>query len=115
MLVVVIGTALLAGYLLIRDVHREADTSALRSHFVASVSHELKTPLTSIRAHAETLMMGRASTPEITLVTEPVPVINNTMPTPVIATVGSSTASISTSCARRSWMLAGGKRTTRRL
>jgi signal transduction histidine kinase len=66
MLFVVIGTALLAGYLLIRDVHREAETSALRSHFVASVSHELKTPLTSIRAHAETLMMGRATTPETT-------------------------------------------------
>jgi signal transduction histidine kinase len=66
MLFVVLGAALLAGYLLIRDVHREAETSALQSHFVASVSHELKTPLTSIRAHAETLLMGRAGTPETT-------------------------------------------------
>ena len=66
MLVFVLGAAFLAGYLLLRDVHREAETAALRSHFVASVSHELKTPLTSIRAHAETLLMGRAAGPEMT-------------------------------------------------
>jgi signal transduction histidine kinase len=66
MLSVVLGAALLAGYLLLRDVHRETQTAELRSHFVASVSHELKTPLTSIRAHAETLLMGRASSAEAT-------------------------------------------------
>jgi signal transduction histidine kinase len=66
MLFIVLGAALLAGYLLLRDVHREAETAAMRSHFVASVSHELKTPLTSIRAHAETLLMGRTGTPEAT-------------------------------------------------
>ena len=66
MIVFVLGTGLLAGYFLIRDVHREAETAAMRSHFVASVSHELKTPLTSIRAHAETLLMGRAAGPEMT-------------------------------------------------
>ena len=65
-LFVVLGIVLLGGYLLLRDVHREAETVAMRSHFVASVSHELKTPLTSIRAHAETLLMGRADTPETT-------------------------------------------------
>jgi len=57
---VVLGAVLLAGYLVLRDVHRETETAELRSHFVASVSHELKTPLTSIRAHAETLLMGRS-------------------------------------------------------
>ena len=66
MLAVVLGAGLLAGYLLIRDVHREAETATLRSQFVASVSHELKTPLTSIRAHAETLLMGRAATAQAT-------------------------------------------------
>jgi signal transduction histidine kinase len=65
-LFVVLGAALLAAYFLLRDVHRETETAAIRSHFVASVSHELKTPLTSIRAHAETLMMGRADAPEAT-------------------------------------------------
>jgi signal transduction histidine kinase len=65
-LFVVLAAVLLAAYLLLRDVHREAETVAMRSHFVASVSHELKTPLTSIRAHAETLLMGRADTPETT-------------------------------------------------
>jgi signal transduction histidine kinase len=59
-LAVVLGAALLAGYLVLRDVHRETEMAAMRSHFVASVSHELKTPLTSIRAHAETMLMGRA-------------------------------------------------------
>jgi signal transduction histidine kinase len=63
-LIVVLATVLLAAYLLLRDVHREAETAAMRSHFVASVSHELKTPLTSIRAHAETLLMGRADKPD---------------------------------------------------
>jgi signal transduction histidine kinase len=57
---VVLGAVLLAGYFLLRDVHREGDTALMRSNFVASVSHELRTPLTSIRAHAETLLMGRA-------------------------------------------------------
>ncbi len=65
-LAVVLGAVLLAAYLVLRDVHREAETAEMRSHFVASVSHELKTPLTSIRAHAETLLMGRADTPETT-------------------------------------------------
>jgi signal transduction histidine kinase len=65
-LFLVLGAVLLAAYLLLRDVHREAETAAMRSHFVASVSHELKTPLTSILAHAETLQMGRAHAPEAT-------------------------------------------------
>ena len=63
---VVLGAGLLAGYLLLRDVHRETETAQMRSHFVASVSHELKTPLTSIRAHAETLLLGRAGNAETT-------------------------------------------------
>jgi signal transduction histidine kinase len=66
MLALVLGAALLAGYLLLRDVHREAATADMRSQFVASVSHELKTPLTSIRAHAETLLMGRTGSTEVT-------------------------------------------------
>ncbi len=59
----VLGAVLLAGYFLVRDMHRESDTALMRANFVASVSHELKTPLTSIRAHAETLLLGRAGSP----------------------------------------------------
>lgn len=54
-LALVLGVGLLGGYLLWRDVQREARLGQLRSQFVASVSHELRTPLTSIRVFAETL------------------------------------------------------------
>lgn len=45
----------LIGHFAARDVRREADATRLRQHFVAGVSHELKTPLTAIRVMAETL------------------------------------------------------------
>jgi signal transduction histidine kinase len=47
-----------------RDVRRETEAVRLRSQFVSSVTHELKTPLTSIRMFAETLRLGRHSGPE---------------------------------------------------
>jgi signal transduction histidine kinase len=58
-LMLTIGATLVAAYLLLRDVRREVQMAEMRSHFVASVSHELKTPLTAIRMFAETLVMGR--------------------------------------------------------
>jgi signal transduction histidine kinase len=54
-----------SAYLLWRDVRRELSAAELRSEFVASVSHELKTPLTAIRMFAETLRMGRPASPEL--------------------------------------------------
>jgi len=42
--------------LLLRDIAREARTNRLRSDFVSSVSHELKTPITLIRLYSETLL-----------------------------------------------------------
>jgi signal transduction histidine kinase len=42
--------------LLLRDLSREARTNRLRSDFVSSVSHELKTPITLIRLYSETLL-----------------------------------------------------------
>jgi signal transduction histidine kinase len=56
-LALVLGVAILGVFLLWRDMRREARLAALRTQFVASVSHELKTPLTSIRMFAETLRM----------------------------------------------------------
>jgi signal transduction histidine kinase len=44
--------------LLLRDISREARTNGLRSDFVSSVSHELKTPITLIRLYSETLLRG---------------------------------------------------------
>jgi signal transduction histidine kinase len=40
-------------------VNREVKAAALKSDFVTTVTHELKTPLTSIGMFAETLLMGR--------------------------------------------------------
>jgi signal transduction histidine kinase len=44
----------------IRAAARERELASLQSHFVSTVSHELKTPLTSIRMFAEMLREGVA-------------------------------------------------------
>jgi two-component system phosphate regulon sensor histidine kinase PhoR len=56
-LLVVVGLTSAAGYAAWRDTQREVRIAEMRSQFVASVSHELKTPLTSIRMFAELLGM----------------------------------------------------------
>ena len=52
--------AMLLGIILVtRDIAREKKLVNLRSEFTSNVTHELKTPLTSIRMYAESLMMQR--------------------------------------------------------
>jgi len=55
----VTGSALL----LLWSYRRAAQLAALRSEFVSAVTHDLKTPLTSIRMFVETLGMGRLKDP----------------------------------------------------
>ena len=57
---------LLAGGLVLthRNVSKEMALARLKSDFVSNVSHELRTPLSLIRLYAETLEMGRLSSPE---------------------------------------------------
>jgi signal transduction histidine kinase len=57
MLGLVLVVTLFGGYLLARDVRRELAVAQMRSQFVSSVTHELKTPLTAIRMFAETLRL----------------------------------------------------------
>jgi two-component system phosphate regulon sensor histidine kinase PhoR len=47
-------------------LRREAELARLQSEFVSRVSHDLRTPLTSIRMFVETLQLGRASDPATT-------------------------------------------------
>jgi signal transduction histidine kinase len=59
-----LGIAVFGSYLFWRDMRRDLETAEMRSQFVASVSHELKTPLAAILMFAETLKLGRAGNAE---------------------------------------------------
>jgi len=48
----------------VRAVVKEARESRLKTDFVSSVSHDLRTPLTSIRMFTETLLLGRTTNPD---------------------------------------------------
>ena len=59
MMILIFGTMLI-----IRTFGREREVMAMKSDFIASVSHELKTPLTSIRALTERLLADKVKDPE---------------------------------------------------
>jgi signal transduction histidine kinase len=56
-LLLIVTLTFILGFVLWRDNRREIHIAELRTQFVSSVSHELKTPLTSIRMFAEILQM----------------------------------------------------------
>jgi signal transduction histidine kinase len=63
-LVVAILLVLVGTYSVTRAVNRELAVARLQSDFVAAVSHEFRTPLTSMRQVAELLDAGRVSSDE---------------------------------------------------
>ncbi len=60
MLVLTLATGMV---LLYRSVHRELDQAHRTQNFVAAVTHELRTPLSTIRLHGEMLLEGWAQDP----------------------------------------------------
>jgi len=63
-LLLILCVTLFGSYIVWRDLRRELQMAEMRSQFVSSVSHELKTPLTAIRMFAETLSLGRSRNPD---------------------------------------------------
>ncbi len=64
-LMIVLAVAMGLGvFLFAGAAAREVRVAELKSNFVASVSHDLKTPLALIQLFAETLELGRVRTPE---------------------------------------------------
>jgi signal transduction histidine kinase len=51
-------------YFTLQAIHQELHLSRMKSYFMSTVSHEFKSPLTSIRQMAEMLVRGRVPSPE---------------------------------------------------
>ncbi|MEA3187894.1 MAG: two-component system, OmpR family, phosphate regulon sensor histidine kinase PhoR [Chthoniobacter sp.] len=64
MIAVMLAAICLGGWLLAADTRRQLALARQKTDFVSNVSHELKTPLTSIRMFSELLAEGRVETPE---------------------------------------------------
>lgn len=61
-IILLLGGMILGVFLIIKDIYREKYLSQLRSDFVSNVTHELKTPLTSIYMFAESILLDRVKT-----------------------------------------------------
>jgi signal transduction histidine kinase len=57
-----LGVIACGGWLVVADARRQLALAQQKSDFVSNVSHELKTPLTSIRMFAELMQSGRPGT-----------------------------------------------------
>lgn len=57
-----LGAIVLGSWLVVADARRQLALAQQKTDFVSNVSHELKTPLTSIRMFAELMLGGRAET-----------------------------------------------------
>lgn len=57
-----LGAIACGGWLVVADARRQLALAQKKTDFVSNVSHELKTPLTSIRMFAELMQNGRAET-----------------------------------------------------
>jgi signal transduction histidine kinase len=60
LIVVMLGAIALGGWLVVADARRQLALAQQKTDFVSNVSHELKTPLTSIRMFAELMLGGRS-------------------------------------------------------
>ena len=61
LVVVMLGAIALGGWLVVADARRQLALAQQKTDFVSNVSHELKTPLTSIRMFAELMLGGRTN------------------------------------------------------
>ncbi len=58
-LFLLLAAMLIGLFILVRDVNRKKRTDRIRADFVSNVTHELKTPLTSINMFADSIVLGR--------------------------------------------------------